>query len=120
MRKLTYSAATALCGVAIAGLALASPASAATASGHTAASAASRVVPNINPDDCPIYTDGETYAETYCPYPPGSFRIGILCTEGIEKVWLYGLWEAAGGGVTSYERCPDNKFLYDAYVETSG
>ncbi len=100
---------TALTGVAIAGLAMIPVASAAATAPAPTTHPAPNAVPRV-PSGCASGSDGETYAETYCFYGTGSFRIVITCTTGIIR---YGSWEAAGGGITSYAKCPTNTFLVD-------
>jgi hypothetical protein len=106
----------ALSGVVIAGLALAPAASAATAHRPAARAAISTTAYNRqaseidrNPDApaCSIKTDGETYAQAYCAPPPGQFRIWINCwsVKRDTDYLLYGVWQYAGGGLSSYARC---------------
>lgn len=97
-----------LSGVTIAGLAMVPVASAATiAPAHV--HSGQNIIPRI-PSGCEYGSDGEHYAEVYCFYGTGQFRIAITCTTGIIR---YGSWEGAGGGITSSARCPTNTFLID-------
>jgi len=98
----------ALSGVTIAGLAMVPAASAATVAPAHVRSGPD-IIPRV-PSGCEYGSDGEHYAEVYCFYGTGQFRIAITCTTGIIR---YGSWEAAGGGITSSARCPTNTFLID-------
>lgn len=95
--------ATILSGAVIAGLTLVPAASAAT---HTANTSPH----SINTSNCKTWTDGETWAEVYCPYGPGEFQVALFCQSGNHLIVVNGPWRTAGGPDTSYAQCPTNYF----------
>jgi len=111
--------AIALSGAAIAGLTLVPVASAATVKAVTPSVATHLgVTPDIDPLQCSEFTDGESYGEAYCPYPPGEFQVWITCGFGSTIRYFDGPWEPAGGGHTSYARCPTNWFYNSMGINT--
>lgn len=118
MRKLACATAAALSGTVIALLGVIPSASAATAAARPAAVSDVNAIPDINPLTCSKFTDGETYAEAYCPYPPGEFRVIVRCNFGSSTEDFYGPWEPAGGGVTSKAVCPVNSFYNSMGLQT--